>query len=138
MKKRLYKVGETVIVEGWRSFQTGGESEIREVEWRYDDKTGDKFPTYKVDDEWYDGRNGGCYSNPDYMWDIILEDSEDYKNGEYQLTKEDKDFLWKLMPTWVKEVPDEGHSFDSTFFGTLSREGDLEVQQIVKKLLDQQ
>lgn len=60
-----------------------------------------------------------------------------YKNGEYQLTKEDKDFLWGLMPEWVKEVPNEEHSFDPMFFGTLSRESDLEVHEAVKKILDQ-
>jgi hypothetical protein len=140
MKKKLYKTGETVYVEGYTSMASsgGGKSEIREVEWRFDEITGERFPIYKVDNEWYDGRNGACHSNPMFMYGLELEDDENYKNGEYQLTKEDKDFLWSLMPEWVKEVPIEEDSFDPMFFGTLSREGDLEVHEIVKKLLDQE
>ncbi len=48
------------------------------------------------------------------------------------MKKEDKDYLWSLMPDWVKEVP---KGLDPTFYGTLSREGDKEVQKKVKKLL---
>ena len=44
-----------------------------------------------------------------------------------ELTQEDKDYLWSLMPTWVKKVPSENHSWDPTYFGTLSRDGDLTV-----------
>lgn len=54
-----------------------------------------------------------------------------------ELTQEDKDYLWSLMPKWVKEVPGKEHSFDPMFFGTLSREGDLEVHNKVVKLLNQ-
>jgi hypothetical protein len=54
-----------------------------------------------------------------------------------EFTQEDKDFLWSLMPKWVKEVPSKEHSFDAMFFGTLSREGDLEVHNKVVKLLNQ-
>ena len=54
-----------------------------------------------------------------------------------ELTQEDKDYLWSLMPKWVKEVPSKENSFDPMFFGTLSREGDLEVHNKVVNLLNQ-
>ena len=64
-------------------------------------------------------------------------DEPDYRFVKLNMSKEDKDFLWSLMPKWVKEVPSEDHSFDPTFFGTLSREGDLKVHNRVIKLLNQ-
>ena len=54
-----------------------------------------------------------------------------------EITQEDKDYLWSLMPTWVKEVPIESQSWDPTSFGTLSREGDLTVHNKVIQLLNQ-
>ena len=54
-----------------------------------------------------------------------------------EITQEDKDYLWSLMPLWVKEVPSENHSCDPTYFGTLSREGDLKVHNKVIQLLNQ-
>ncbi len=65
------------------------------------------------------------------------EEQPDYRFVKLNMSKEDKDFLWSLMPKWVKEVPSEDHSFDPTFFGTLSREGDLKVHNRVIKLLNQ-
>ena len=50
------------------------------------------------------------------------------------MDQEEKDYLWSLMPGWVKEVP-KGYS--ETFYGTLSYEKDLEVHEKVKKLLNQ-
>jgi hypothetical protein len=54
-----------------------------------------------------------------------------------ELTQEDKDYLWSLMPEWVKEIPSEEHSFDPMYFGTLSREGDIKVNKRVCELLNQ-
>lgn len=54
-----------------------------------------------------------------------------------EITQEDKDYLWSLMPLWVKKIPSENHSWDSTYFGTLSREGDLQVYNKVIQLLNQ-
>jgi hypothetical protein len=65
------------------------------------------------------------------------EEQPNYRFVKLNMGKEDKDFLWSLMPKWVKEVPSEDHSFDPTFFGTLSREGDLKVHNRVIKLLNQ-
>jgi len=53
-----------------------------------------------------------------------------------EITQEDKDYLWSLMPLWVKKVPSD-EKLDKTFFGTLSREGDLKVHNRVAKLLNQ-
>jgi hypothetical protein len=54
-----------------------------------------------------------------------------------EITQEDKDYLWSLMPTWVKKVPSKNQSWDPTFYGTLSREGDLTVHNKVIQLLNQ-
>ena len=52
------------------------------------------------------------------------------------MTQEDKDYLWLLMPQWVRRVPSD-ETLDKTFFATLSREGDLEVHNRVANLLNQ-
>ena len=54
-----------------------------------------------------------------------------------EITQEDKDYLWSLMPTWVKKVPIADDSWGPTYFGTLSREGDLTVHNKVIQLLNQ-
>ena len=41
------------------------------------------------------------------------------------------------MPRRVKKVPSENHSWDSIYFGTLSREGDLKVHNKVIQILNQ-
>ena len=48
------------------------------------------------------------------------------------LTEDDKNFLWSLMPQWVKEQPKE---LDPTFYGTLSREGDIAIKEKLIRLL---
>ncbi|MBC8437158.1 hypothetical protein H8D85_02420 [bacterium] len=49
------------------------------------------------------------------------------------LTKTEAELLWRLMPTWIKEC-EEG--LDPTFYGTGSYEGDLLVQQTVRRVLN--
>ena len=56
--------------------------------------------------------------------------------GKEEITQEDKDYLWTLMPQWVRRVPSD-EKRDKTFFATLSREGDLEVHNKVANLLNQ-
>ncbi len=58
------------------------------------------------------------------------------KMSKEEMTQEDKDYLWTLMPQWVRRVPSD-ETLDKTFFATLSREGDLEVHNRVAKLLNQ-
>jgi|694.fasta_scaffold34219_11 hypothetical protein len=54
-----------------------------------------------------------------------------------QMTQEDKNFIWSLLPDWVKFVPSEDHAWDPMWFGTLSREGDIKIHERVCKLLNQ-
>jgi hypothetical protein len=67
------------------------------------------------------------------------------KMSKEEMTQEDKDYLWTLMPQWVRRVPSD-EKLDKTFFATLSREGffatlsregDLKVHNRVAKLLNQ-
>ena len=53
-----------------------------------------------------------------------------------ELTQEEMDYIWSLMPTWVKTI-DEGEEYNPMFYGTLSRDGDIEVHDKVKELLNQ-
>jgi len=48
------------------------------------------------------------------------------------LTKTEAELLWRLMPPWIKEC-EEG--LDPTFYGTGSYEGDLLMQQTIRRLL---
>ena len=47
------------------------------------------------------------------------------------ITKEELNLLFSLLPLWVLAVPT---GLDPTFYGTGSYEGDLKVQQKVKKI----
>lgn len=53
------------------------------------------------------------------------------------LTQDDLDFLWELMPNWVKELPEEEDPEHGLIYGTLSRQGDIDVHNKVVKLLNQ-
>lgn len=53
-----------------------------------------------------------------------------------RITQDDMDFLWSLMPDWVRDVPGEEDAWDPMFYGTLTRESDLMVSNRVKKLLN--
>ena len=54
-----------------------------------------------------------------------------------ELTQEELDFLWSLMPKWVKELPEEEDPEHGMIYGTLSRQGDIDVHRRVVKLLNQ-
>jgi len=54
----------------------------------------------------------------------------------WYMSPEDAEYLWACMPTWIKEVPGPEHAYDPTYFGTLTREGDLKVQKEVKRILN--
>ncbi len=78
MKKEL-KVGDLVWMDGYTSMAQQSaqeEFEIEKVDYRYDDMTGERFPVYFVEGEWYDGRDGSCYSNKNSMYYIEIEDHE--------------------------------------------------------------
>jgi hypothetical protein len=54
-----------------------------------------------------------------------------------ELTQEDLDLLWSLMPKWVRELPEEEDYIHQTFYGTLSRQGDIDIHNKVVTLLNQ-
>lgn len=71
------KVGDIVWMDSYTSMGQNAlghynESKIEEIEYRFDEKTGDKFPIYKVGNDWYDGC-GRCYSNDKSMYYIDLD-----------------------------------------------------------------
>lgn len=48
------------------------------------------------------------------------------------MSEEDKDFIFSLMPDWVKEVEEGLHPM---FYGTGTCNGDIEVHDRVMKIL---
>jgi hypothetical protein len=73
--KKLREAGDTVHLDGYTPIaqQNSQLVKITKVDWRFDEKTGEKFPVYHIGDgEWYDGRNGGCYSSKKSMYYLDL------------------------------------------------------------------
>lgn len=70
----MAKVGDKVYIDGYTSMaqQNSGEDTIKKIESRFDEKTGEKFDIYKVSGEWYDSRDGSCYSNKNSMYYIEM------------------------------------------------------------------
>lgn len=73
MKEQL-QVGDEVYVDGYTSMaQQNAENErIKEVRFKYDEESGERYPIYKVAGAWYDGRDGSCHSNKKSMYFIDL------------------------------------------------------------------
>lgn len=69
---KTYEVGNSVWVDGYTSIaqQNFRKSTIQEVDNVFDSKTGEPFNIYKVDSEWYDGRDGSAYLNEQSMYYI--------------------------------------------------------------------
>jgi hypothetical protein len=74
----MAKVGDKVYIDGYTSMaqQNSGEETIKDIDIRYDEVTGEKFNIYKVGGDWYDSRDGSCYSNKNSMYYIELIDNE--------------------------------------------------------------
>lgn len=70
----MVKVGDKVYIDGYTSMaqQNSGEDTIKKIESRFDEITGEKFDIYKVSGEWYDSRDGSCYSNKKSMYYIEM------------------------------------------------------------------
>lgn len=70
----MAKVGDKVYIDGYTSMaqQNSGEDTIKKIESRFDEITGEKFDIYKVSGEWYDSRDGSCYSNKKSMYYIEM------------------------------------------------------------------
>ena len=76
----------------------------------------------------------------DLGFDCVILEDDLYKCQEKldeTPSQEDLDFLWSLMPKWVKELPEKEDPEHGMVYGTLSREGDIDVHQRVIKLLKQ-
>jgi hypothetical protein len=66
-------VGDYVHVDGYTSMaqQNFRKTSIIGVDYKFDPDTGDKFKILQIDNgEWFDSRNGGCYSNENSMYYI--------------------------------------------------------------------
>jgi len=49
-----------------------------------------------------------------------------------ELSEDDADFIWSLMPTWIISQP---KGLDPTMYGTLSMDGDIKICDRVKQIL---
>lgn len=80
-----YKVGRKVYMDGLTSMaQYGGILEITEIDHRFNEMTGKKYFIYKIGSYWWD-EDGGCYSNPNLMYEI------DYSFPEWSENCEEDD-----------------------------------------------
>lgn len=67
------KIGDTVYRDGYTSMaqNNAGEAKITDIKTKYDEDTGEQFSILQVDGgEWYDSRDGSCYSNKKSMYYI--------------------------------------------------------------------
>jgi hypothetical protein len=53
------------------------------------------------------------------------------------LTQDQLDYLWSLMPRWVKELPEGDDPEHDMIYGTSSKQGDIDVHNTVVRLLNQ-
>jgi len=51
------------------------------------------------------------------------------------MTKKEAEFIWSLMPDWVKDNGTDEDAYDPMFFGTLFRETDIEITKEVRRIL---
>jgi hypothetical protein len=105
---KIKKVGDVVWMDSYTSMgqsSLAGDNKriIKEVDYRFDEKTGEKFSIYKVGDEWYDGRCGSCYSNKSFMYYIEEYSESNYKERTYDDFKNGID---KLYESSEKEIGD--------------------------------
>ena len=67
------KIGDKVYRDEYTSIAQGnaGEAEITNRRTVYDEDSGNPYILYEIEgDEWYDSRNGGCWSNKESMYYI--------------------------------------------------------------------
>jgi hypothetical protein len=66
-------IGDVVYKDGYTSMAQNnfGKVTITNIDYRFDEVTGDKFKIIQIDNgEWYDSRSGDCYSNKKSMYYI--------------------------------------------------------------------
>lgn len=75
MVKNIKNIGDVVYVDGYTTMaqQNAGNEEIEDVKYKFDEDSGERYPIYKVGDEWYDGRTGACHSNKNSMYYIDVD-----------------------------------------------------------------
>jgi hypothetical protein len=93
--------------------------------------------------KWYAERINKKVEELDYYDFFCAKVAYEYASKQLELTAvsqrsellplEDAKFIYNLLPKWVKEEPADGLS--PTFYGTLTKEGDLKVQEQVKRIL---
>lgn len=98
--------GDTVYIDGYTSMaqQNSREAIIDDIQTRYDELTGEPFDVVLVDGDWYDARDGSCYSNKNSMYYIELGEeqlssylkSDEFKNDFHERVKKD---------TWGNGLP---------------------------------
>ena len=96
-----------------------------------DDNIKEMACEYTLAEEEYQGFILGC----NVLADEIEEQVKKYSipNVSKSLPTEDAEFIYSLLPDWVKNKAPEG--LDPTMYGTLSKEGDDEIQERVKQIL---
>jgi hypothetical protein len=97
-----YKIGHPVYIEGVTSMANGGgKSKIDSVDVKYDPDTGEPFNIYLIDGKWWTEKDGygGCYDNPNYMYDVDYNYFEKY----FKLTSENIDDIVYDYPTEFEE-----------------------------------
>ena len=52
---------------------------------------------------------------------------------EKEVTKKDAEFIWNLLPIWIHDQPE---GLAPMFYGTGTRDGDIEVADKVKRILN--
>lgn len=72
-----FKVGDLVYMDGYTSMAQSAlaydkGSKVKEVRYKFDEDTGEKYQQIKVNRSWYDARNGACVSNKNSMYFIIV------------------------------------------------------------------
>lgn len=101
------EIGNKVFIDGYTSMaqQNSCESKIEKIEKRYDELTGEEFEIVLVDGDWYDARDGSCYSNKKSMYYIEFDEedhigtflkSKDFQEKFHEQVKKD---------TWGNGIP---------------------------------
>ena len=94
--KKTKKVGDKVYIECYTSMgqSSTGYYEIKEVDYKFDSDTGEKFPVYRVEEkDWFDGRDGSSYNNKESMYYIDLEEPKEVIKEPFDLNKELSDMV---------------------------------------------
>ncbi len=102
------KIGDKIYIDGYTSMAQGNarESKIDLIETRYDELTGLPFEIVLVDGEWYDSRDGGCYSNKNSVYYVIFSNENNEATTNLKLDKMNDEFHKKVKKdSWGNGIP---------------------------------